>query len=118
MNIASASDEPYSFGRDGDFVRFLAGRLVSGFGQQMLTVAVGWELYERTHSALALGFVGLTEVIAIILFTLPAGHLADNHGRKSIIKTTMLVIATSSLGLALIAWLQAPVVWYYACLFI
>ncbi len=118
MNIATASDEPYSFRRDGDFVRFLAGRLVSGFGQQMLTVAVGWELYERTHSALALGFVGLTEVIAIILFTLPAGHLADNHGRKSIIKTATLVISASSLGLALIAWLQAPVVWYYACLFV
>ena len=118
MNIAAASDKPYAFWRDGDFVRFLAGRLVSGFGQQMLTVAVGWELYERTHSALALGLVGLTEVIAIILFTLPAGHLADNHGRKRIIGAATLVMATSSLGLAIIAWLKAPVPWYYACLFV
>jgi MFS family permease len=116
MNTAAASDKSYAFWRDGDFVRFLAGRLVSGFGQQMLTVAIGWELYERTHSALALGFVGLTEVIAIILFTLPAGHLADNHGRKRIIGAAAIVIATSSMGLAMIAWLKAPVAWYYACL--
>ena len=118
MNAATERHDPYTIWHNGDFVRFLAGRLVSGFGQQMLTVAVGWELYERTHSALALGFVGLTEVIAIILFTLPAGHLADNHGRKSIIKMASIVTAASSLGLALIAWLQAPVVWYYGCLFI
>ncbi len=117
MNTAAAPDESYSFRSNDDFVRFLAGRLVSGFGQQMLTVAVGWELYERTHSALALGLVGLTEVIAIILFTLPAGHLADNHDRKRIIRMASLVIAASSLGLALIAWLQAPVGWFYTCLF-
>ena len=116
--MPAKSHEPYVILRNRDLVYFLTGRLVSGFGQQMLTVAVGWELYERTHSALALGFVGLTEVIAIILFTLPAGHLADNHDRKHIIRTAMLVIATSSLGLALIAWLKAPVVWYYLCLFI
>jgi len=50
----------------------------------MLTVAVGWELYGRTHSALALGLVGLTEAVAIFLFTLPAGHLADHYDRKRI----------------------------------
>jgi len=118
MNIAAAPDKSYAFWRNGDFVRFLAGRLVSGFGQQMLTVAVGWELYERTRSALALGLVGLTEVIAIILFTVPAGHFADNHDRKRIIRIATLITATSSLGMALIAWLQAPVGWFYVCLFI
>ena len=118
MNTAPVPDAPYSFRNNGDFVRFIAARLVSGFGQQMLAGAVFYELYERTHSALALGLVGLTEVIAIILFTLPAGHLADNHDRKSIIRTATLVIGASSLGLALIASLQAPVAWNYACLFV
>jgi MFS family permease len=117
-NTPPKSHEPYAILRNGDFVYFLVGRLVSSFGLQMSAVAVGWELYERTHSALALGLVGLTEVIAIILFTLPAGHLADNHDRLRIIRTAVLVIATGSLGLALVAWLQAPVVWYYACLFV
>ena len=108
--------EPYAILR-GDFIYFLVGRLVSNFGYQMLTVAVGWELYERTHSALALGLVGLTEAVALLLFTLPAGHIADNYDRKRIIKAAALVGAASSLGLAFVSWTQAPVIWFYCCLF-
>jgi MFS family permease len=121
MNVAesaSTQHEPYAILRNGDFVFFLVGRLVASLGQQMLIVAVGWELYERTHSALALGFVGLTEAIALFLFTLPAGHLADNFDRKRIIKTAALTGAAASLGLALVSWLQAPVIWFYCCLFV
>src|ERR1043166_8861224 len=88
--VPAGPHDPYAIWRNGDFVRFLIGRLISSFGQQMLTVAVGWELYERTHSALALGFVGLTEVVSIVLFTLPAGHLADNYNRKRILKAAAL----------------------------
>jgi MFS family permease len=115
---ATKPHEPYAILRNADFVIFLAGRLVSNFGQQMLTVAVGWELYERTHSALALGLVGLTEAIALLVFTLPAGHLADNYDRKRIIKAAALTATAASLGLGLVSWLQAPVIWFYCCLFV
>lgn len=118
MNMAAAPEETYAFTWDSDFARFLLGRLATSFGQQMLTVAIGWEIYRRTHSALALGLVGLMDVVAIILFTLPAGHLADNIGRKRIIRGAVLVTGISSLGLALVAWLQAPVPWYYVCLLV
>src|ERR1041385_2537831 len=77
--------DPYAVLRNRDLALYLTGRLVASLGQQMLTVAVGWELYERTHSALALGLVGLTQMVPMILFTLPAGHIADNHERKRII---------------------------------
>ena len=76
--VVAEAQNPYAVLRNGDFVRYLIGRLVAVLGQQMLTVAVGWELYERTGSALALGLVGLTEMTAMVLLTLPAGHLADN----------------------------------------
>ena len=109
--------EPYAILQNGDFVYFLVGRLVSSFGLQMLMVAVGWELYERTHSALALGLVGLTEAVAILLLTLPAGHLADNYDRKRTIKAAALTIVASSAGLSLVSWLRAPVIWFYCCLF-
>ena len=68
----------YAVFRVRDFRLYLTGRLFAVFGQQMLTVAVGRELYERTHSPLALGLVGLVEMIAMVGCTLPAGHLADN----------------------------------------
>jgi MFS family permease len=122
MNQAAtnATDPPpdhYAVFRLRDFRLYLTGRLFAVVGQQMLTVAVGWELYQRTHSALALGLVGLAEMIAMLCCTLPAGHLADNLNRKRIILGALLVSSCASLGLALISWQRGPVPCIYACLF-
>ena len=103
----AAAPDPYAVLRNRDVVLYLIGRLVASLGQQMLTVAVGWELYERTHSALALGLVGLTQMLPMVLFTLPAGHVADNHDRKRIIVLTNSVIACASLGLTMTSALGA-----------
>jgi len=100
-----------------DFRLYLTGRLVAVLGQQMLTVAVGWELYQRTHSPLALGLVGLSEMIAMVCCTLPAGHLADNVSRKKIMLTALLINSAASLGLAVISWQRWPVPCVYACVF-
>src|SRR5205809_2294495 len=83
--------DPYAVLRNRDFLLYLIGRFIASFGQQMLTVAIGWELYERTHSALALGFVGFTQMVPMFTFTLPAGHMADNYNRKKIILLMLLV---------------------------
>jgi len=63
---------PYEVLRNKYFGLYLCGRFVASVGQAMLTVGVGWELYERTHSALSLGLVGLTQMLPMVLFTLPA----------------------------------------------
>ena len=63
-------------------------------------MAIGWEIYERTGSALALGLVGLTLMVPMFLFTLPAGHVADNYNRKRIIVLMTAVMAAASLGVA------------------
>jgi MFS family permease len=108
---------PYAVLRNRNLRLYLVGRFVASMGQQMLTVAVGWELYERTHSALALGLVGLTQTLPMLLFTLPAGHVADNFNRKQIILWMTAVIASASLGLTLISAFKANVFWIYFCLF-
>ncbi len=110
--------DPYGVLRNRDLALFLIGRFVASFGQQMLTVAVGWELYERTGSALHLGFVGLAQMLPMILFTLPAGHIADHYDRKRIILITTFFIACASGGLTLISRHQAPIGWIYFCLFV
>ena len=122
MNEADAAGknsqpDHYAVFRLRDFRLYLIGRLFAVIGAQMLTVAVGWELYERTHSPLALGLVGLVEMLPMICCTLPAGHLADNFNRKRIILAALLVSSSASLGLALISWQHANVNWIYACLF-
>ncbi len=89
---------------------------MSSFGQQMMTVALGWEIYERTHSPLALGLVGLTAFLPMVVMTLPAGHVADTRERKQVIILMQGALALTSLGLALVSWKGIPVVWIYICL--
>jgi MFS family permease len=110
--------DAYEVLRNRTFLRYLIGRFVASLGQQMLTVAVGWELYERTHSALHLGLVGLTQMIPMILFTLPAGHNADNRDRRATIIYMTVILAASSLGLFLISRVEGPIFYIYLCLFL
>ena len=110
--------DPYHVLRNRDLALYLIGRFAASFGQQMLTVAVGWELYHRTHSAMKLGYVGLTQMAPMILFTLPAGHVADNFDRKRTIVLMTLVIALASGALAYISAVGADVWWIYLCLFV
>src|ERR1051325_6137055 len=112
----SASDSPYAILRHRDFSLYLVARFVAALGQQMLTVAVGWELYERTHRPLALGLVGLTQMVPMVLLILPAGHVADNYDRKRTILGMVFLAALSSTGLTMISAFQAPVLWIYGCL--
>src|SRR5580692_10566330 len=106
---AKASDSPYALFRNRDFSLYLIGRFIAVFGQQMLSVAVDWDIYARTHSALALGFVGLSQMVAIILFTLPAGYIADNFKRKRVILLMTFLVAVGASSLALISALAVPV---------
>jgi MFS family permease len=112
-----AALDPYAVLRNRDFAFYLVGRFVAALGQQMLTLAVGWELYKRTNSALALGMVGLTQMMPMILFVLVAGHVADNFNRKRIILVTTFMMACTGAGLSFISALGAPVFWIYFCLF-
>lgn len=70
----------------------------------MLAVAVEWEIYARTHSATALGLVGLVFAIPIVGLSLPAGALADRISRKKIILVSLVLTATTSALLALVSW--------------
>ncbi len=112
------ADDPYAILRNRDFLLYLIGRFIASFGQQMLAGAVGWEIYERTHSALALGYVGLVQMVPMFLFTLPAGHVADNYNRKKIILWMQLAIGIACAGLTLVSVLKADVLWMYCCLFL
>ena len=101
---APAPRDPYAAFRFRSFAFYTLGNFVSIAGRQMLTIAVEWEVYARTHSATALGLVGLVAAVPIVALSLPAGHLADRFRRKSIILWTQAVSALCSIALALISW--------------
>ena len=115
---APAHHDPYAALRVRDFRLFVVGNLIATLGVQMQTVAVGWELYERTSSPLALGGVGLVQVLPVIALTLPAGHVADRIERRRVLMASLALLALASLGLAAASAMRAPVFWYYACLLV
>ncbi|MDR3552478.1 MAG: MFS transporter, partial [Clostridia bacterium] len=64
---------------------YLAVRISTTFTMQMVSVAVGWQIYALTHSAFYLGMVGLVQFIPMVLLTLVVGMAADRFSRKGII---------------------------------
>lgn len=108
--------DPYLALRFKDFRYLFAGRFIASFGSQMLSVAIGWELWLRTKDAFMLGLVGLVQVIPVIILSLPAGHVADQYDRKKIVFITQILLAACSLGLAVLSYYQGSLLLIYLCL--
>ena len=70
-------------------MRFWMTRLAGTAGNQMLMVAVGWQMYELTGSAWDLGLVGLYQFAPVLLFTLAAGYVADRFDRAKIVAAAL-----------------------------
>ncbi|MCC5626507.1 MFS transporter, partial [Nostoc sp. CHAB 5715] len=115
-NTKSAKHDPFAALRFRDYRLFTIGRVLLFIGSQMQTVAIGWELYERTNSALALGGVGLAQVLPMIALTLIAGDIADRRDRKLTMLLSVLLLVLCSLALAVLSWTKGAVVLFYACL--
>lgn len=113
---AAHSHDAYSSLRYRNFQLLMIGVLVAQLGQQMVTVALGWELYTRTGSALVLGGVGLAQVIPIIVLSLPAGHIVDHTSRKRVLILSEIALALGSLGLAALSFGHGALVLIYGCL--
>lgn len=110
--------DPFAALRFRDFRLLMIGTFVTVIAEQMLNVALGWELYERTRSPLMLGLVGLVQVLPVLALALIAGHTADRFDRKRIVVLTMLTIALCTLGLAVLSYSSGPLLFIYGCLLI
>ncbi|SRR5579875_279280 len=113
-----SSRDSYGALHSRDFRLMLGGIFLSMFGQQMIGVALGWELYERTHSALVLGFVGLAQVLPVIALFLPAGYIIDRYNRKYVVLAAQLGLALAEVGLTLLSYERGPLLLIYGCLII
>jgi MFS family permease len=77
----------------------------------MQMVTVNWHVYLITHSAAALGLVGLVRVLPIILCSLVGGVVADAFDRKRLILATQSVMLLSAVALALFTASGLESVW-------
>lgn len=113
----SARHDPFAALRFRDFRLLVLGSFLAVVAEQMLGVTIGFELYERTHSALALGLVGLVEIVPVLLLALPAGHVADRLERKWVVVAAMSVVTACMFGMAGLSLTQGPLPAVYALLF-
>src|ERR1700743_280200 len=102
-----------SLPRSRPFQRFWCTRVLSSLSFQMLAVAMGWHIYALTHSAFALGLVGLAQFLPMFVLTLVVGHVADRYDRRRIAAVCQ---GLESVAAALFAfgtfggWISAPVI--------
>ena len=61
-------------------------RVASTTAFQMLSVVVGWHVYELTNSALHLGLIGLAQFVAPMLLMVPAGQIVDRYNRRLVLR--------------------------------
>ncbi len=111
-----AKHDAYAALRNRDYRRFSIGWVISVLGHHMLSTAVGWEIYDRTESKLALGWVAGIQVIPLFLLALPAGHWADSYDRRRLIAISAAGAALCSLGLAALSYQPGSIPWMYALL--
>ena len=93
----------HSLLRHRAFVAFWLARIASSFGFQMLSVAVGWQIYAITRRAFDLGLIGLVQFVPSVLLALPAGHAADQFERRRIV---LLGQVLEWIAIAALAWLS------------
>jgi MFS family permease len=112
--------DPYAALRHRDYRNFLAGAVLASIGGEMLAVAVGWEVYQRTPDErtgkLLLGLTGLAQFLPVLLLALPAGQAADRYSRKVLLQLAQLTMALAAVQLALISWCKGPIWLVFVCL--
>lgn len=86
------------------FALYLCARSATFMAFQMLGVAVGWQIYAITGSAMYLGLVGLAQFLPMFLLTLVVGHVADRYDRRNIARICQAIEGLSAGVLALASY--------------
>ncbi|WFR99601.1 MFS transporter [Rhizobium tumorigenes] len=100
------SDQPAggSVLRNPAYLSFVASRVFSQLSFQAVTVALGWMIYDQTHSAYALGLVGFCQFLPMVILTFVVGHVADRFDRRRIGLACQIVEAVTAAVLAIAVW--------------
>jgi MFS family permease len=101
-----------------DFRLFQGARLLSTLGEHMLSVAIGWQIYDRTGRAFDLGLVGLVQFVPAVGLSLLAGHTTDRFDRRKIVMVCNAALAVTSVLLFLSSRAGAAIWPIYATVFL
>jgi len=98
----SASGDRFAAFRHRSYTLFFFSRFFSAFCIQIVSVAVGWQMYDETRNPLYLGLIGLFQFLPSLLLILVTGSVADRYNRRVIVAICMVVGALCSAALLVI----------------
>ena len=99
------------------FTRFFPSRIAHHFSMQIMTTAVGWQVWDVTHDAKYLAWIGLAVFLPVLLLVVPAGMAADRFDRKLILAACMGLESIAAVGLLLFSLMGGGLLWLvYVCL--
>ena len=99
MHTADSSDDRYAAFRHAAYLRFWAARFLTTFATQIVSVAVGWQIYDLTRDPFDLGLVGLVQFAPSLLLVLVTGAMSDRFGRRLIMGLSSMLEAACALAL-------------------
>lgn len=92
----------YAAFRHTSFKKYWAARFLSAFAVQIVSVAVGWQIYDQTRDAFNLGMVGLVQFLPALLLVLFTGAAADRFGRRLVMGLSLILEASVTAFLLLL----------------
>ncbi|MGF9565743.1 MFS transporter [Neorhizobium sp. JUb45] len=98
MSISSTGDRFAAF-RHRSYSLFFSSRFLAAFAIQIVSVSVGWQMYEVTRNTLYLGLIGLVQFLPALLLILVTGSVADRYNRRVIVSACMALAAISAAAL-------------------
>lgn len=97
--------------RERDFLVYLLTRFLATSAMQVLSVAVGWQIYAIARDPLALGLVGLSQFVPMFLLTLPAGDVSDRVDQRLVYALALGVAAVCGVLLLVLSLGQPAATW-------
>lgn len=93
------------------FRRLWVGNSISGIGSAMAAFTVTWLVWSRTHSAAAVGLIGLAQLVPMLVFTLLGGHWADHYDRRRLIIAVRWAQLAAAIAMTIVALTTRHAVW-------
>ena len=99
MTSTASPDDRFAAFRHSAYLRFWAARFFATFATQIVSVAVGWQIYDLTRDPLDLGLVGLIQFAPSLLLVLVTGAASDRFGRRFIMGMSAILEAACAAAL-------------------
>ncbi|MGV3552986.1 MFS transporter [Rhizobium sp.] len=101
MHLNPAEDRFAAF-RHRSYQLFFTSRFLAAFATQIISVAVGWQMYDVTKNALYLGLIGLVQFLPSLLLILVTGSVSDRYNRRAIVAICLTISALCAAALLLL----------------